>query len=42
QDAVDEWDRNLTLFSHTLEEWMNCQRNWLYLEPVFHSVEIQR
>uniref|UniRef100_G1MBG8 Dynein axonemal heavy chain 14 n=1 Tax=Ailuropoda melanoleuca TaxID=9646 RepID=G1MBG8_AILME len=42
RDAVDEWDRNLTLFSHTLEEWMNCQRNWLYLEPVFHSVEIQR
>ncbi|XP_073755948.1 dynein axonemal heavy chain 14 isoform X3 [Callorhinus ursinus] len=42
QDLVDEWDQNLTLFSHTLEEWMNCQRNWLYLEPVFHSVEIQR
>ncbi|XP_006742450.1 dynein heavy chain 14, axonemal-like, partial [Leptonychotes weddellii] len=42
KDLVDEWDQNLTLFSHTLEEWMNCQRNWLYLEPIFHSVEIQR
>ncbi|XP_064451600.1 dynein axonemal heavy chain 14 [Mirounga angustirostris] len=42
RDLVDEWDQNLTLFSHTLEEWMNCQRNWLYLEPIFHSVEIQR
>ncbi|XP_032694671.1 dynein heavy chain 14, axonemal [Lontra canadensis] len=42
RDLVDEWDQNLTLFSHTLEEWMSCQKNWLYLEPIFHSVEIQR
>ncbi|KAB1258574.1 Dynein heavy chain 14; axonemal [Camelus dromedarius] len=42
KDLADEWDQNLTLFSYTLEEWMNCQRNWLYLEPIFHSTEIQR
>nr|XP_023488506.1 dynein heavy chain 14, axonemal isoform X2 [Equus caballus] len=42
KDLVDTWDKNLTLFSYTLEEWMNCQRNWLYLEPIFHSLEIQR
>ncbi|XP_016076637.1 PREDICTED: dynein heavy chain 14, axonemal [Miniopterus natalensis] len=39
---VDKWDHNLTLFSHTLEEWVNCQRSWLYLEPVFNSLEIKR
>nr|KAF6395182.1 dynein axonemal heavy chain 14 [Rousettus aegyptiacus] len=39
---VDKWDQNLTLFSHTLEESMNCQRTWLYLEPIFNSLEIQR
>ncbi|XP_037593658.1 dynein heavy chain 14, axonemal isoform X1 [Cebus imitator] len=42
KDLVNEWDQNLTLFSYTLEEWMNCQRNWLYLEPIFLSSEIQR
>ncbi|XP_050616221.1 dynein axonemal heavy chain 14 isoform X10 [Macaca thibetana thibetana] len=42
KDLVNEWDQNLTLFSYTLEEWMNCQRNWLYLEPIFHSSEIRR
>ncbi|XP_048968435.1 dynein axonemal heavy chain 14 isoform X2 [Canis lupus dingo] len=42
RDLVDEWDQNLTLFSYTLKEWMNCQRNWLSLEPIFHSTEIQR
>nr|XP_054751474.1 dynein axonemal heavy chain 6-like isoform X1 [Lytechinus pictus]XP_054751475.1 dynein axonemal heavy chain 6-like isoform X1 [Lytechinus pictus] len=39
---VDEWVRNLALFNETLEEWMNCQRNWLYLESIFSAPDIQR
>ncbi|EPQ07948.1 Dynein heavy chain 6, axonemal [Myotis brandtii] len=39
---VDKWDQKLTLFSYTLEEWVNCQRSWLYLEPVFNSLEVKR
>ncbi|XP_076809994.1 dynein axonemal heavy chain 6-like [Clavelina lepadiformis] len=39
---VEDWERRLTLFSRTLDEWMKCQRNWLYLEPVFTTVDIQR
>ncbi|XP_077659064.1 dynein axonemal heavy chain 14 [Urocitellus parryii] len=42
KDLVNEWDQYLKLFSHTLEVWMNCQKQWLYLEPIFHSLEIQR
>ena len=42
QDLVDKWDQNLALFSYTLEKWVNCQRSWLSLEPVFNSLEIQR
>ncbi|KAM4860802.1 dynein axonemal heavy chain 14 [Thomomys bottae] len=42
KDLVHKWDNNLNLFSYTLGEWMNCQRSWLYLEPIFHSLEIQR
>ncbi|XP_013362490.1 PREDICTED: dynein heavy chain 14, axonemal isoform X4 [Chinchilla lanigera] len=42
KELVNEWDQNLSLFSYTLEEWMNCQRTWLYLEPIFHSLEIKR
>ena len=22
--------------------WVNCQRDWIYLEPVFTAVDIQR
>ena len=30
------------LFARTIEEWFKCQRNWLYLEPVFSAADIQR
>ncbi|XP_022090728.1 dynein heavy chain 6, axonemal-like isoform X2 [Acanthaster planci] len=39
---VEEWDRKLNVFSRTLDEWMNCQRNWLYLEQIFLAPDIQR
>ncbi|XP_051785909.1 dynein axonemal heavy chain 6 [Erpetoichthys calabaricus] len=40
--AVDDWQRRLALFSQTLEEWLTCQRNWLYLESIFSAPDIQR
>ncbi|XP_071789676.1 dynein axonemal heavy chain 6-like isoform X2 [Asterias amurensis] len=39
---VEEWDRKLNVFSRTLDEWMACQRNWLYLEQIFLAPDIQR
>nr|XP_042114676.1 dynein axonemal heavy chain 14 isoform X2 [Peromyscus maniculatus bairdii] len=42
KDLVNEWHQNLSLFSYTIEEWMRCQRDWLYLEPIFNSLEIQK
>ncbi|XP_054550811.1 dynein axonemal heavy chain 14 isoform X4 [Talpa occidentalis] len=42
KDLVHAWDINLALFSCTLESCMKCQRNWLYLEPIFNSLEIRR
>lgn len=39
---VDDWQRQLHLFSETLDEWMTCQRNWLYLESIFSAPDIQR
>ncbi|KAJ8000572.1 hypothetical protein DPEC_G00181780 [Dallia pectoralis] len=39
---VDDWQRKLALFSQTLDEWLTCQRNWLYLESIFSAPDIQR
>ena len=42
QALVEDWDRKLSLFSRTLDEWLLCQRNWLYLETIFSAADIQR
>ncbi|XP_071446254.1 dynein axonemal heavy chain 6 [Hetaerina americana] len=39
---VEEWTNKLDLFSKTLEEWLNCQQSWLYLESIFSAPDIQR
>ncbi|XP_021113900.1 dynein heavy chain 6, axonemal [Heterocephalus glaber] len=39
---VDEWQKQLALFNQTLDEWLTCQRNWLYLESIFNAPDIQR
>ncbi|XP_056619544.1 dynein axonemal heavy chain 6 [Triplophysa dalaica] len=39
---VDKWQTQLALFSQTLDEWLACQRNWLYLESIFNAPDIQR
>ena len=39
---VDEWYRLLQLFAETLDEWIQCQRNWMYLETIFSAPDIQR
>lgn len=39
---VERWDKNLSLFAETLEAWLICQKNWLYLESIFAAPDIQR
>ena len=39
---VETWDKKLSTVSEVLDEWMNCQRNWRYLEPIFSAPDIQK
>ena len=39
---VDKWDKQINLFAESLDAWLTCQRNWLYLESIFSAPDIQR
>eukprot|EP01039_Chlorochromonas_danica_P005727 gene5727-6311_t len=39
---VDGWRSKLMHFQETLDEWLTCQRNWMYLETIFSSPDIIR
>ncbi|CAF5011144.1 unnamed protein product, partial [Rotaria socialis] len=41
RQLVDEWDKRLGLLSKTIDEWITCQRRWLYLEQIFSTPDIQ-
>eukprot|EP01063_Lacrimia_lanifica_P030854 TRINITY_DN4987_c0_g4_i2.p1 TRINITY_DN4987_c0_g4~~TRINITY_DN4987_c0_g4_i2.p1 ORF type:complete len:4157 (+),score=1788.38 TRINITY_DN4987_c0_g4_i2:76-12546(+) len=42
EDEITTWEATLRLAQEILEEWVMCQRNWLYLEPIFQSEDISR
>ena len=42
RDRVEEWEKKLSLLSDTLDEWLSCQKNWMYLENIFGAEDIQK
>ena len=39
---VEDMHKHLILFSETLDAWLDCQHQWLYLESIFTAPDIQR
>lgn len=40
-ETVQNWERTLALVSEIIDEWINAQRKWLYLEGIFIGGDIR-
>jgi dynein heavy chain len=40
EDRIEAWNTKLQIMSDLLEEWIQVQRSWLYLDPIFASDDI--
>ena len=39
---VDSWEKKLSYISDVIDEWLTCQRQWMYLENIFSAEDIQK
>lgn len=41
-ERAQDLKAKLDIYQETVEEWIVCQRNWIYLENIFSSGDIRR
>lgn len=42
REEVNKWKDDLNTMQDIMEEWINCQKSWMYLQNIFASGDIKR
>jgi dynein heavy chain len=42
EEEIEKWCATLGTVSDTLDEWIKCQKSWMYLQPIFDSPDIMK
>lgn len=42
ETEILQWYNELKMVSDVMEEWMKCQGQWMYLQPIFDSGDISK
>lgn len=42
EEEIEEWNATLLFVSDVVDEWIRCQKDWMYLQPIFDSPDIMK
>lgn len=42
EERIQNWNDKLKLMGDIMEEWLKCQSQWMYLQPIFDSADIAK
>jgi dynein heavy chain len=42
RDKVEMWEQKIRLGADVIDEWLQVQRSWMYLESIFNAEDIQK
>ncbi|KAL1138667.1 hypothetical protein AAG570_008729 [Ranatra chinensis] len=40
EQEIEDWNAKIRIASEVLDEWFECQKSWMYLEPILTSEDI--
>jgi len=42
EERISSWNHKLFIIGEVLDAWLDVQRNWMYLQPIFESPDINK
>lgn len=42
RSEAEKWQKDILLLSDIIDEWVTCQRSWMYLRTIFKAQDIMK